>query len=48
MECPKCSYEWKNRISEPKACPSCKARLDRLRKIKMENGNDGEMEISAQ
>lgn len=26
-QCHKCSYSWKTRTPEPKACPECKARL---------------------
>jgi predicted Zn-ribbon and HTH transcriptional regulator len=28
MKCKKCSYEWKSKKENPKACPRCKARLD--------------------
>lgn len=28
MKCKKCSYEWNQRTTEPKACPRCKARQD--------------------
>lgn len=32
MNCPKCDYEWKSRVTTPKACPKCKYRLDYPRK----------------
>jgi len=28
MKCVKCSYQWESRVSDPKACPRCKTRLD--------------------
>lgn len=28
MKCRKCGYDWEPRVSEPKECPRCKARLD--------------------
>ncbi len=28
MKCKKCLYMWEGRVSEPKACPRCKNRLD--------------------
>lgn len=28
MKCPKCYYEWDERIEKPKSCPRCKTRLD--------------------
>jgi len=27
MRCPRCGYEWKAKVAEPKECPQCKARL---------------------
>jgi len=30
--CPHCKYEWYSRVKEPKACPRCKNRLDKLPK----------------
>jgi hypothetical protein len=27
MVCPKCGYEWMERVENPKACPECKARI---------------------
>ena len=30
--CPKCEYEWKAKIKNPKSCPRCKTRLDIIRK----------------
>lgn len=26
--CPKCNYQWKPRVENPKECPRCKSRLD--------------------
>jgi len=28
MKCPRCGYEWKPKISQPKECPRCKGRMD--------------------
>lgn len=28
MRCPRCGYEWKPRVPNPRECPRCKARLD--------------------
>jgi primosomal protein N' len=28
MKCHYCSYEWKERIKNPKSCPRCKHRFD--------------------
>ncbi|MFH1592784.1 MAG: hypothetical protein ABIB47_05450 [Candidatus Woesearchaeota archaeon] len=28
MKCIKCTYIWEGRVTEPKACPRCKSRLD--------------------
>lgn len=27
VECPHCGYTWLSRVSDPKACPSCKRYL---------------------
>jgi predicted Zn-ribbon and HTH transcriptional regulator len=34
MKCDHCLYEWAPRVSDPKACPRCKARLDVMKKEK--------------
>ncbi|MFA5992451.1 MAG: hypothetical protein WC796_01960 [Candidatus Pacearchaeota archaeon] len=31
-QCINCGLEWENRVEQPRECPSCKARLDRIRK----------------
>ena len=28
MRCPRCGYEWKPRVPNPRECPRCKVRLD--------------------
>jgi hypothetical protein len=28
---PKCRYSWESRVSDPRACPRCKWRLDYMR-----------------
>jgi len=30
MKCPRCGYEWKPKIPQPKECPRCKGRMDYL------------------
>ena len=31
MKCIKCEYEWTARIKNPKECPECKTRLNRVK-----------------
>lgn len=31
MKCLKCKYEWEPRVENPKECPECKARLNRIK-----------------
>lgn len=28
MKCPRCGYEWRRRVEQPKRCPKCTYRLD--------------------
>ncbi len=31
MKCEKCEYEWTARVDNPKECPDCKSRLNRVK-----------------
>jgi len=31
MKCEKCGYEWEPRVDNPKECPECKLRLNRVK-----------------
>ncbi|MCK4405989.1 MAG: hypothetical protein KAV43_05755 [Hadesarchaea archaeon] len=46
MKCPRCGYEWKPKISQPKECPRCKGRMDYLGVVgvpKIKKGGEKEM-----
>lgn len=46
MKCPRCGYEWKPKISQPKECPRCKGRMDYLGTVgapKIKKGGEKEM-----
>ncbi len=46
MKCPRCGYEWKSKISQPKECPRCKGRMDYLGAVgvhKIKKGGEKEM-----
>ena len=46
MKCPRCGYEWKPKISQPKECPRCKGRMDYLGAVgvpKIKKGGEKEM-----
>lgn len=46
MKCPRCGYEWKPKIPQPKECPRCKGRMDYLGVMgvpKIKKGGEKEM-----
>jgi len=46
MKCPRCGYEWKPKIPQPKECPRCKGRMDYLGAMgvpKIKKGGEKEM-----
>lgn len=46
MKCPRCGYEWKSKIPQPKECPRCKGRMDYIGAVgapKIKKGGEKEM-----
>ena len=46
MKCPRCGYEWKSKIPQPKECPRCKGRMDYLGAVgapRIKKGGEKEM-----
>jgi len=46
MKCPRCGYEWKPKIPQPKECPRCKGRMDYIGAMgvpKIKKGGEKEM-----
>ncbi len=41
MQCKNCGLEWENRVKQPRECPSCKIRLDRIKLKENRGERDG-------